>query len=88
VGVLLDATPRQPVDLVLGLTNREYMGVEEIGAWIIGRVVFAIVIFQILGVAAPWNPNLAPLIRLLAIAATPGSVELAVAVGTVLFEDF
>ena len=57
-------------------TNPLKMNVEGIGGWIFGRILFAILVFQILGLAPPWNAPFASTAQLLAIAATPGSIEL------------
>jgi hypothetical protein len=63
------------------------MAVKELGVWVLGRIVFAVVFFQFLG-AVPWEPGLGPVVRLIAIAATPGSIELIAVVGWVLSEDY
>lgn len=50
--------------------------VKVVIGWIFGRILLALIIFQILGVAMPWEPGLSAVARLIAVAAVPGVFEL------------
>ena len=54
--------------------------------WVTGRILAAIIVFQILAVGSPVNSSLSPLLRLVALVAVPGTIELAVAGWLVLKE--
>lgn len=54
--------------------------------WIAGRILVAIIVFQILAVGSPFDSSLSPLLRLVALVAVPGTIELAVAGWLVLEE--
>lgn len=47
--------------------------------WVTGRILAALVVFQILAVGSPFDSGLSPLVRLVALVAAPGTIELAVA---------
>jgi hypothetical protein len=61
---------------------------KAVAGWIFGRFLVALIVFQILGLGAPWEPELSATARLLAIAVTPGSIELLVIVGKAWNGDF
>ena len=57
-----------------------------IAGWIGGRFIIALIVFQILGVGSPLNSSVAPVVRLLAVVAIPGAIEI-VAVGVYLMDE-
>ena len=54
--------------------------------WVAGRILAALVVFQLLAVGSPFDSSLSPLVRLVALVAVPGTIELAVAGWWVLEE--
>jgi hypothetical protein len=65
-----------------------YKDIKTILGWILGRFLAAVIVFQLLGLGAPFNPELSAWARLVAVAAIPGSIEIPLYAAMIWSGDF